>query len=93
MDLVQGSTHTSIIVAAAGALRGALQLVSGVVMLKFPRWIHGWVSLSVGGLESIVFGSIRWCGWSFRPSSSLRLAHLKSLFVYVCASSTCYKLV
>ena len=34
----------------------------------------------VGGLEAIVFGSIRWCVWSFQPSSPLRsLPHLKYL--------------
>ena len=40
----------------------AVQLVIYLVMnwLKFPRWIHGWVSPSVGGLNAIVFGSIRW---------------------------------
>ena len=37
-------------------------------------------------MESIVFGPIRWCVWSFRPSSPLRLPHLKCLFVclFVC---------
>ena len=37
----------------------------------------------VGGLEAIVFGSIRWCVWSFRPSSPLRLPHLLKMFVVV----------
>ena len=32
-------------------------------------------------MDSIVFGPIRWCVWSFRPSSPLRLPHLKFLFV------------
>ena len=32
-------------------------------------------------MASIVFGPIRWCVWSFRPSSPLRLPHLKFLFV------------
>ena len=35
----------------------------------------------VGGLEAIVFGSLRWCVWSFRPSSPLRLPHLKCLLL------------
>jgi len=37
----------------------------------------------VGGLEAIVFGSIRSCVMSFRPSSPLRLPHLKCLLCYV----------
>ena len=42
----------------------------------------------VGGLEAIVFGSIRWCVWSFRPSSPLRLPHLKCLLLLLsCASA------
>jgi len=45
------------------------------------RWISAWVFLLIGGVESIVFGPIRWCVWSFRPSSPLRLPHLKFLFV------------
>ena len=36
---------------------------------------------AIGGMDSIVFGPIRWCVWSFRPSSPLRLPHLKFLFV------------
>ena len=32
-------------------------------------------------MEPIVFGSIRWCVWSVRPSSPLQLPHLKCLFV------------
>ena len=32
-------------------------------------------------MDSIVFGPIRWCVWSFRLSSPLRLPHLKFLFV------------
>ena len=28
-----------------------------------------------------MFGSIRWCVWSFRPSSPLRLPHLKCLLL------------
>ena len=45
-------------------------------------WIHVSVSVLLGwwsGSHSIVFGSIRWCVWSFRPSSPLRLPHLKCL--------------
>ena len=31
----------------------------------------GWLA---GGVESIVFESIRWCAWSFRPSSPFVVA-------------------
>ena len=44
-------------------------------------WLYAWVFLLIGGVESIVFGPTRWCVWSFRPSSPLRLPHLKCLFV------------
>ena len=37
--------------------------------------------LAVGNDEAIVFGSIRWCVWSVRPSSPLRLPHLKCLLL------------
>ena len=56
-------------------------LIMGSVCLA---WIHVSVSVLlgwVGGLEAIVFGSIRWCVWSFRPSSPLRLPHLKCLLL------------
>ena len=43
--------------------------------------MSAWVFLLLGGMDSIVFGPIRWCVWSFRPSSPLRLPHLKFLFV------------
>ena len=43
--------------------------------------MSAWVFLLLGGVDSIVFGPIRWCVWSFRPSSPLRLPHLKFLFV------------
>ena len=48
--------------------------------------MSAWVFLLLGGMDSIVFGPIRWCVWSFRPSSPLRLPHLKFLFVclFVC---------
>ena len=52
--------------------------------LKFPRWIPGWVSLYVGGRESLVFGSIRWCVWSFRPSTPLQLPYLSVCYVLLC---------
>ena len=36
----------------------------------------------VGGLpEAIVFGSVRWCAWSFRSSSPLWLPHLRFLLL------------
>ena len=45
-------------------------------------WIHVSVSVLLGwSLEAIVFGSIRWCVWSVRPSSPLRLPHLKCLLL------------
>ena len=47
--------------------------------------MSAWVFLLLGGMDSIVFGPIRWCVWSFRPSSPLRLPHLK--FLFVCLSS------
>ena len=54
--------------------------------------MSAWVFLLLGGMDSIVFGPIRWCVWSFRPSSPLRLPHLKFLFVCLSTrytSSTC----
>ena len=36
---------------------------------------------------AIVFGSIRWCVWSFRPSSPLRLPHLKCLLLLLCMNT------
>ena len=48
---------------------------------RVRSWMSAWVFLLLGGMESIVFGPIRWCVWSFRPSSPLRLPHLKFLFV------------
>ena len=45
-------------------------------------WLHVSVAVSawlVDGLEAIVFGSIRWCVWSVRPSSLLRSSQLESL--------------
>ena len=37
-----------------------------------------WVFLLNGGVGSIaVFGPIRWCVWSFRPSSPLQLPRLQ----------------
>ena len=44
--------------------------------------MSAWVFLLLGGMDSIVFGPIRWCVWSFRLSSPLRLPHLTFLFVY-----------
>ena len=46
------------------------------VCLGLPK-----VFLLIGGVAFIVFGPIRWSVWSFRPSSPLRLPHLKS---FVC---------
>ena len=58
-------------------------LIMGSVL---PGYMFRYQYCLVGGLEAIVFGPIRWCVWSFRPSSPLRLPHLKCLFVclFVC---------
>ena len=42
--------------------------------LKFPIWIHAWVSFVVDGVTSIVLRSIPWCTWSVYPSSLLAVA-------------------
>ena len=49
-------------------------LIMGSVL---PGYMFRYQYCLVGGLEAIVFGSIRWYVWSFRPSSPLRLPHLK----------------
>ena len=36
--------------------------------------LYAWVFLLVGGVDSVVFGSIQWCVWSFRPSSPVAAA-------------------
>ena len=46
-----------------------------------PGYMFRYQYCLVGGLEAIVLGSIRWCVWSFRPSSPLRLPHLKCLLL------------
>ena len=49
-------------------------------VVRYPRlYMFRYHYCLVGGLEAIVFGSIRWCVWSFRSSSPLRLPHLKCL--------------
>ena len=53
-------------------------LIMGSVL---PGYMFRYQYCYVGGLEAIVFGSIRWCFWSFRPSSPLRLPHLKCLLL------------
>ena len=55
-------------------------LIMGSVL---PGYMFRYQYCLVGGLEAIVFGSIRWCVWSFRPSSPLRLPHLKCLLLFV----------
>ena len=56
--------------------------------LPSPSWLPAWVlirSWFIGGLESNVIGSIRWCVWSFRLLAALlRLPHLEVLFVVFC---------
>ena len=62
----------------------SLLLVLCLLVLLFAVSVVGclpWVFLLLGGMDSIVFGPIRWCVWSFRLSSPLRLPHLKFLFV------------
>jgi len=49
-----------------------------------PTRSHLRLHYVIGGVASIVFGPIRWCVWSFRPSSPLQLPHLKFLFVCLC---------
>ena len=59
-------------------------LIMGSVL---PGYMFRYQYCLVGGLEAIVFGSIRWCVWSFRPSSPLRLPHLKCLLLLLSAFS------
>ena len=85
MVLVHLQLVVSVVVCHAIATNGG---VGGVVVHELCLgWIHVSVSAllrgSVGGLEAIVFGSIRWSVWSFRPSSPLRLPRLKCLLCYV----------
>ena len=56
-------------------------LFAGATICRVRSWMSAWVFLLLGGMDSIVFGPIRWCVWSFRLSSPLRLPHLKFLFV------------
>ena len=62
--------------------------------LKYPPVLHYYgydydyarfalLVLLLGGMDSIVFGPIRWCVWSFRLSSPLRLPHLKFFCLFV----------
>ena len=57
--------------------------VGGVLIMGsvLPGYMFRYQYCLVGGLEATVFGSIRWCVWSFRPSSPLRLPHLKCLLL------------
>ena len=60
-----------------------------LVEVPLDKSAHGMVFHSMlvvwnSRFESIsVFGSIRWCVWSVRPSSPLRLPHLE-MFVMLC---------
>ena len=58
-------------------------LIMGSVL---PGYMFRYQYYLVGGLKAIVFGSIRWCVWSFRPSSPLRLPHLKCLLLLLLLS-------
>ena len=43
------------------------------------------VNMLVGGVEPIDFGSIRWCVWSFRPSSPFaRSPDLQVFCLFIC---------
>ena len=53
-------------------------LIMGSVLPGYMFWYRYCL---IGGLEAIVFGAIRWCVWSCRPSSPLRLPHLKCLLL------------
>ena len=63
-------------------------LIMGSVL---PGYMFRYQYCLVGGLEAIVFGSIRWCVWSFRPSSPLRLPHLKCLLLLYNSHQVCNK--
>ena len=78
--------------AAAAAVEGkrclpnqspAGDLFAGATICRVRSWMSAWVFLLLGGMDSIVFGPIRWCVWSFRLSSPLRLPHLKKIFFVV----------
>ena len=64
----------SVLAAAAAVLPATAVLPAAAAGFRYQYCL-------VGGLEAIVFGSIRWCVWSFRPSSPLRLPHLKCLLL------------
>ena len=80
MVLVHLQPVVIVIVCHAIATDGELVcfLIMGSVL---PGYMFRYQYCLVGGLEAIVFGSIRWCVWSFRPSSPLRLPHLKCLLL------------
>ena len=60
-------------------------LIMGSVL---PGYMFRYQYCLVGGLEAIVLGSIRWCVWSFRPSSPLRLPHLKCLLLLLLSKTS-----
>ena len=72
-----------ICVAAASSWSHAGALFAGATICRVRSWMSAWVFLLLGGMDSIVFGPIRWCVWSFRLSSPLRLPHLKFFFLPV----------
>ena len=60
---------------------------------RCPR-VNTWLVSSYSVVwEALCFGSIRWCVWSFRPSTPLRLPHLKCLLCFVVNPSGMYCVV
>ena len=66
-----------------------------IVLPLATKLLHSWHAarthavdaLEMCGLGTIVFGSIRWCVWSFRPSTPLALSQ-PLMFVCLCAYDT-----
>ena len=83
MALVHLRPVVSVIVCRAIATNGG---VDGVLIMcsVLAGYMFRYQFCVVGGLEAIVFGSIRWCVWSFQPSSPLRLRQLRFLLCLLC---------
>ena len=61
------------------------QIIMAICMMRtvcslVNNWLYPWEILLVGGVESIDFGSTRWCVWIFRPCSPFAVA-APSIFV------------
>ena len=69
-------------------------ILGGTADVDFPDILPGWCSglcliwTHIGGVESIVFGPIRWCVWSFRPSSPCGCRTLL-ICLFVCLLTMC----